>query len=109
MSASGGEWYCMSKIITANMLATGSVVFLDADGEWVHSLDQAVNYPDAQTAEDGMALALRDQERALIVDPFVVDKAAGEGSKPSMTLRDTIRAFGPTIRFRPDNGAGSAE
>jgi hypothetical protein len=91
----------MAKIITANMLATGAVVFLGAGGEWVRSVNSAVEYRDESAAEDGLALALRDQARAVVVDPFVTDKTTGTGDKPAMTLRDTIRAFGPTIRYRP--------
>ena len=97
----------MAKIVTANTLATGHVVFLAADGSWVYTLEQAVGYADADAAEAGLAVGRRDQERGLVVDAFVTDKGPDKDGRPAMTLRDTIRAFGPTIRYLPgDAGQG---
>ena len=93
----------MAKIVTANTLAVGHVVFLAADGRWVETIAEAVTYDDAASAEDGLALARRDQEQGLIVDPFVTEKGPDKDGRPAMTLRDTIRAFGPTIRYLPDD------
>ena len=92
----------MAKIVTANTLATGHVVFLAADGSWVGSLANAASYADANAAEAGLAIGRRDQDRGLIVDAFVTEKGPERGGRPTMTLRDTIRAFGPTIRYLPD-------
>ena len=96
----------MSKVVTANMLATGRVVFLGPAGAWVEAVGDAVVYDDDATAEGGLAQARRDQDRALIVDPFVTTRGPGHDGRPAMTLRDTIRAFGPTIRFQPNSGRG---
>ena len=93
----------MVKVVTANLLSTGNVVFLGADGAWVRSIDKAVAYPDAKAAESGMAQAQGDLERAVIVDPFLVTRDQAADGRPAMTLRDTIRAYGPTIRV----GSGS--
>ena len=95
----------MAKIVTANTLATGHVVFLATDGFWVDGVAQAATYDDASGAELGLAAAQRDVQRGLIVDPFVTDKGPATGGRPVMTLRDTIRAFGPTIAYLPQ-GAG---
>ena len=95
----------MAKIVTANTLATGHVVFMAADGAWVGTLDHAAAYEDAAAAEAGFAAALGDVQRGLIVDPFVTDKGPDKDGRPAMTLRDTVRAFGPTIRYLPA-GAG---
>ncbi len=98
----------MSKVITANLLSTGAVVFLGPDGTWVGAIDKARNYPDDHAAEEGLASARRDQARAIVVEPFVSDTGPETNGRPAMTLRDSIRAYGPTIRFRPDN-AGANE
>lgn len=95
----------MAKIVTANTLATGHVVFMAADGSWVGMLDRALTYEDAAAAEAGLAVALGDVQRGLIVDPFVIEKGPDKDGRPAMTLRDTVRAFGPTIRYLPV-GAG---
>ena len=92
----------MAKIVTANTLAVGHVVFLATDGRWVETVAEAAVYDDATAAEEGMATARIDQERGLIVDAFVTDKGPDKDGRPAMTLRDTIRAFGPTIRYLPD-------
>ena len=96
----------MAKIVTANTLATGHVVFRAADGSWVADVARAATFPDEAAAEETLMLARGDQERGLIVDAFVTDKGAVNGDgRPAMTLRDTIRAFGPTICYLPA-GAG---
>ena len=94
------ESVTMPKIITANMLATGAVVFLGPAGDWVRKVDEARLFPDSAAAGEGLAIGLRDAGSALVVDPFITDRdpaAATEG----MTLRDRIRAHGPTIRYLP--------
>ena len=90
----------MSKVVTANTLDTGTVVFLGRDGGWVGSLAEARFYEDADAAEEGLAGAKVEAERA-VVDPFVTDAKPEPNGRPKMTLRDTIRAFGPTIDFMP--------
>ena len=88
----------MPKMITANDLATGAVLYLGAGDAWVAAVDAAQAYADDAEAETGLAVARRDVERNLIVDPFVTEKG-GEGGR--MTLRESIRANGPTIDYRP--------
>lgn len=92
----------MSKIVTANTLSTGTVVFLGADDRWVAAVEDARIYPDAEAAEDGLAIGRRDAEHAIVVDPFVTDKKPATEGQRGMTLRDSIRAFGPTVRFGPN-------
>lgn len=87
----------MSKIVTANTLATGRVVFLATDGRWVEDVTASAIYPDVIGAE----AALAEAPRAAIVEAFVTDRNADVEGRPTMTLRDTIRAFGPTIAYRP--------
>lgn len=91
----------MAKIVTANTLATGHVVFLAGDGGWVDALADAATFEDAAAAEHGLAGAQADVARGVIVDPFVTDRGPDRDGRPVMTLRDTIRAFGPTIHYLP--------
>ena len=88
----------MPKVVSANNLVTGAVVFLAADGTWVAALDEAAPFADVATAE--AALARTDQTRD-VVDPFVVDRKDGIDGPASMSLRNAIRAFGPTIDYLP--------
>ena len=87
----------MPKMISANDLATGAVLYLGVDGSWVSDVHQAAPYADDAAAEDGLAIGRRDVGRNIVVDPFVTEKG-GDGGM--MTLRDAIRANGPTIDYR---------
>lgn len=91
----------MSKVVTANQLTTGIVVFLGKNGSWTHDVAAAKIYATAEEAETGLLEAKDDEARALIVEPFVTDVGAEVEGRPKMTLRDTIRAFGPTISYLP--------
>ena len=91
----------MSKIVTANMLASGRVVFLGAEGAWVEAVEDATVFADDAAAQVGMAQAQRDQDAALIVEAFVATRTVDKAGAPAMSLRDVIRAHGPTVRFRP--------
>lgn len=90
----------MSKVVTANDLATGRVLFMGSGG-WVRDFDQATVFENENEVEAALDQANQDAARCLIVDPFAaaIGASAADGP-PKMTLRDTIRAFGPTIRFR---------
>ncbi len=88
----------MPKVVTANLLTTGAVVFLGEDETWVDRIDAAKRFADTASAESGLATGLRDVGHAIVVDPFLAETGPG-GS--GMTLRDSIRAFGPTIDYLP--------
>ena len=91
----------MPKVVTANTLDTGTVVFLGRDGAWVGAIAEAAMYEDAAAAEAGLERANADAAKAIVVEPFVTDAGPEQDGRPKMTLRDTIRAFGPTINFMP--------
>ncbi len=96
----------MAKVITANVLSTGTVVFLGMGRRWVRKLGDAVTYSDDAAAIDQLEWAKQDAEKAVVVDPFVTDVTDGSDGNPSMSLRDRIRAFGPTIHFLPAGESG---
>lgn len=90
----------MPKVVTANGLATGSVVFLADDGAWVNAIGQARVFEDAGAADEALERAKADVARALVVDPFLAQTGQENDGRPKMTLRDTIRAYGPTIDYK---------
>ncbi|WP_158811562.1 DUF2849 domain-containing protein [Beijerinckia sp. L45] len=98
----------MSKVISANMLAKGNVVFLGVNGTWVESIVDAIVFADAATADIGLLAAKMDEKRAVVVDPFIVDKKDELEGQASMTLRNAIRAFGPTIDYLPASSSSAA-
>ena len=88
----------MPKIVTANTLDTGTVVFLGQSGAWVDAIADAAFFEDAAAAETGLVGATASRA---VVETFVTDAAPEQDGRLKMTLRDTIRAFGPTINFMP--------
>ncbi|MBU7572923.1 MAG: DUF2849 domain-containing protein [Hydrogenophaga sp.] len=81
------------KIVTANRLADGRVIYLAADGAPVDRLDAAGRFDDA-AAEAALARAAR--QPAVFVNPYLVEVEAGRPSGRDR-FRETIRARGPTV------------
>ncbi|MGF1544495.1 MAG: DUF2849 domain-containing protein [Parvularculaceae bacterium] len=87
-----------AKVVTANLLSDGRVVYLGADGGWVDALAKAARH-DGAAADDALeAAAARRTEiaGAYLID---VDEAGASGRD---ALREGVRAAGPTVR--PDLG-----
>ena len=91
----------MAKIITANHLIVGDVVFLTEDG-WSANVDRAC------VAEDEAALATLEQRAAaaeaanIVVAPYAIE-VRREGSRIlPQHYREVMRTRGPTVR--PDLG-----
>ncbi len=92
----------MSKIISANRLCDGLVVYFVAEGAWTLDLAEAKTFVDEDALDAGLKLAKSDEKRNLIVEPFAVAvEAAGTKDIAALSLRNSIRAKGPTIDFLP--------
>lgn len=89
-------------VVTANELASGAVVFRHADGHWSIDVGKAEI---AETREAGDALlarALADQEACLVVDPALIEIVREGGFVRPASLRELIRATGPTVPLPAD-------
>jgi hypothetical protein len=91
----------MVKVISANRLADGIVVYAGSGGCWFERLSQAKIFASKAEAEAGLLVAQNDAKRNLVVEPVVVEAAEDSGGLRAVTLRDSIRARGPTIDFLP--------
>lgn len=94
----------MTAIVSANLLATGRVAYLGREGAWVEDIAGATVYGDAAAAEAGLAAVQRRGGAAIVVEPFVTgytraDHGTLPEGRPTMTLRDAIRAHGPTVGY----------
>lgn len=87
----------MSQIVTANRLADGVVVFQDVDGGWAEDFARAAIYEDA-AVKPALALAGEAVARSVIVDPYGVEVELRNGHFIPKSLREAIRASGPTVR-----------
>jgi sulfite reductase (NADPH) hemoprotein beta-component len=93
----------MLKVISANDLADGTVVYFKSEGAWTKEITQAKTFTSDDEIAAGLALAKADEKRDLIVDPFAVDVLSKDGHLEAVSLRNAIRANGPTIKFLPAN------
>jgi hypothetical protein len=89
------------KVISANRLADGIVVYAGRDGSWFERLSQAKIFASKAEAEAGLLIAQNDAKRNLIVEPVVVEVTEDASGLRAVTLREAIRARGPTIDFLP--------
>lgn len=86
------------KIVTANRLDDGLVVYLAADDSWSEVLNDA-----ARAATEGEAAALMEAAQAAVarrrvIGPYLMAVAAADGAIHPVGTREIIRASrGPTI------------
>lgn len=87
------------KLITANHLADGLVVFLTAAGGWSYRLADARVIPDAEL-DDALAHAKAQHEAQIVVDPYEIEATVEGGLPVPVRLRERIRAAGgPTVAY----------
>jgi hypothetical protein len=81
------------KVLTANRLSDGVVVYLAKDGGWTRDFADAARLdPDAAADAIGRAQALP----RVLVGPYLVE-VEGETVERRERLREAIRAKGPTV------------
>jgi hypothetical protein len=91
----------MPKVITANRLADGIVVYVAHDGSWCERLSEAKIFASKAEAEAGLLVAQNDAKQNLVVEPVVVEVTEDASGLRPVTLREAIRALGPTIDYLP--------
>jgi len=91
----------MSKVISANRLADGIVVYVAHDGSWCERLSEAKIFASKAEAEAGLLIAQSDAKQNLVVEPVVVEVTEDASGLRPVTLREAIRALGPTIDYLP--------
>lgn len=85
------------RVITANRLADGLVVYLSG-ARWDTAIAQASVLHAADALEAGMLSARRAIANREVVDVNAVEVSVGPDRLPvPVRLRERIRAFGPTI------------
>lgn len=84
------------KIITANRLLDGAVVYRTAAGGWAEAFPQAERFADDQAAQ---ALAEAEKDVLLVIRPYLVALDGPEEFTKRGRVREAIRAAGPTVRL----------
>jgi hypothetical protein len=85
------------RMIIANRLTDGLVVFLTADGGWSVAIADGIVITDSAEEERLLAQAKRDEDGCRVVDPNLIDVTVDGGSPRPVAIREAIRAFGPTV------------
>ena len=89
------------KIVTANRLDDGLVVYLNGAG-WSERIDDAQVAGDDAAAERLLARAEGPGQAVRVVDPYLIEVTRAGGVPQPVRHREAIRARGPTVR--PDLG-----
>ena len=84
------------QILTANRLADGAVVYLTAAGTWTNEITRSVVAREEKAATALLARGQRDAEAALVVGPYLIAAVEGEEGPRAASLREQIRAAGPS-------------
>ncbi len=84
------------KVVTANRLLDGEVVWQGADGTWVELLSLARVLEGKDELADALALAEKSVAAREVVEVYAIDVAEDEGRVVPVRLREMIRAAGPT-------------
>ena len=89
------------QVLTANRLIGGDVVYAGPDG-WTEAFSKAEIFQAQDAASGRLEAAESDIRSGLIVEPYLFDvEETPEGVRP-VSVRETIRARGPSVR--PDLG-----
>jgi hypothetical protein len=86
------------QMVTANRLDDGVVVYLRADGTWSERCADGAVAGDGAAAEALLHAAEAAVAACLIITPYLIDVALGDGRPHPLGIREAIRAAGPTVR-----------
>jgi hypothetical protein len=85
------------KVVTANALLEGDVVYLAEDDRWVRDHREAELLDDEAHAQLRL-LAAKGRQRE-VVDPYLADAVAGPDGPQPVHFREVFRTRGPSNYF----------
>ncbi len=91
------------KVVTANALIEGDVVYQTADDQWTRDLSKA-----ELITEEGLAnlrLAQAEGQPELVVGAYLADAAASEDGPQPTHFREEFRRTGPSNYFHGKQAA----
>jgi len=91
-----------TRIVTANRLDDGAVVYLGADSCWSEAIGCARLAVDDAALEELLDVAAAGEADGLVVTPYAIPVTVESGAIKPVHIKEAIRAKGPTIR--PDLG-----
>jgi len=88
----------MPRVVIANRLRDGVVVFLAQGENWSETIDDCRLAADAAEAQQMMEIAQRAIGAQLVVGPELIEVERSEEGIVPKKRRERIRATGPSIR-----------
>jgi hypothetical protein len=89
----------MPKVVSANRLADGAVVFLGPQDRWVELLPEAEIFGSEAVISAALARAKAAEARNLVLECDAVEVTGSGATVAATHLRDAIRAAGPTVHL----------
>ncbi|KIG18030.1 hypothetical protein DB30_01917 [Enhygromyxa salina] len=87
-------------IITGSATESGAPIYLQSSGRWTHKL--SAGHPISSEDERQSLLEAARGQQKLVCDPYWIEVRRAElGHLAPVSLREKIRAEGPTISLRP--------
>lgn len=87
------------KVVTANRLIDGLVVFVGPGPDWVTEIDRAVVLEDGRALDAALEFGADEVLARKILDPYAIDVTVADGSAVPTRLRERIRAIGPSVDY----------
>lgn len=84
------------KVITANRLLNGDVVWLAENGAWVERITLAKVFEGKDAVAEGLAEGAEAEKAQEVVAVYDMDVTIEDGVIVPVRLREKIRASGPT-------------
>ncbi len=85
------------KVVTANALIEGDVIYLTEDGTWTRELSKAALLTDEADAQ--LRLLEAEQKPGEAVGPYLADALAGPFGPEPTHFREEFRRTGPSNYF----------
>lgn len=82
------------KIVSANDLFEGDVVYLDGTGSWTRDISEAAVAGDAMAADELLA---RAEQPGKVVGPYLFDVTREAGAPEPVHFRERFRKTGPSV------------
>ena len=88
----------MRKILTANYLLSGKVIYLNSEKKWIENSANAAVFDNQEDADN--ALAFADTQINKLQSAYLIDVLlTSNGTPEPISKKELIRAAGPTNYF----------
>lgn len=84
------------KVITANRLLNGDVVWLGENSTWVERVTLSKSFEGKEAVAEGLAIGAEAEKNQEVVGVYEMDVTVEDGVIVPVRFREKIRADGPT-------------